>query len=1144
MMRTSAPLSDEPGTTTAHGEAAHLADLRRLRRRLLFGGGALLTLLILTATVFSAMARIRDFHANQHQAFMEGLAAVDYFLFQRDRAYAGSINANDVLWTARRDQLEASGTLLIERFRAQGEAMLVTARIPSAVPWLVLGLPGHELPDDDLAAYLGMIEEYSAYTMATITWQEGSSGGALYGYEPQGRLLAVAGVQNEEQLLRALGASTREQAFARLMGNETAVRRALPQRGPVNSAAGGGRLQSRYGESPFTRTPALVGTITLADGTTPYFRRVVYEPVENIRTRLDARQAGAFLVATQDQRTVLVNGTLSDDEIAGMKRWAAALGNTGVTHGRIAGQYVLGGRVKGVDWRLVHAYRWSDVWAATGGALSWHVFTALAIIGLLWWILLRMDRRLFAPALADAFRVYESQALSRAIIDTSPVGLALIAVDTGQPLLQNEHALQLVGDDAQAIPVMYADLARRAAAQPGHGPFVLPWPAEAADGQRQLEAGMARTSFHDQQVWLCTLRDVTAQMELEQRLRQAREDSEAAREMAEAASRAKSVFVAHMSHEIRTPLNGVLGHLELLGRSSLQPAQRERLLRIRQSADTLMGIISDVLDFSKIEAGQLDVEATPFLLRPLIEQAALLYAPAATRKGLKLYCQVLAAPGAEPVADVHRIRQILNNLLSNAVKFTESGRVLVRASLLDVNDGGARLELQVVDSGIGMAAEELAQLFQPFQQADASIARRYGGSGLGLALCQQLAHALGGAITAESTQGVGSVFTLQVPVQLRQAAAVAAQPLQGRVITVLSASAEWREEIPRLLQEWGARTIVLDRPSAFNEETAGDTLLLVGERRAWEAEDEQCLLSAHARRIRAYANGPLAAETRDGDLHVSCYSSAALLTALVSAETAPVPPPTTTVPAPVAEAPVPGAPEPPMMARGHVLLVEDNPVNRELIQQQLEELGYQVDAADNGQSALAMWRDDAYQAVLTDINMPVMDGYTFAQALRAHGSKVPILAVTATALASERQRCRQAGIDDLLLKPMDLRRLEEGLRRHVRRPGASTSAPSTTRPAVSARLRQVFVDSAGEDLRKLEQAHAENDMDAVLDRLHAFKGALMMMGERALGERAGMLERELRDQRPLPTGVLEALMQDLQRRVADYRRQIEGDDHA
>ncbi|MEJ5133774.1 response regulator [Stenotrophomonas indicatrix] len=1118
------------------GDPHHLVDLRRMRRRLLYGGGLLLTLLIVVATVFSAATSIRDFHADQQRAFMEGQAAVDAFLFQRDRAYAGSINANDEMWISRRPLLALAGQPLLERFRAQQDTLVITARSSDAVPWLVLGLPGKQMADSELAAHLGMLQEYSAFTNATVTWQEGRAEEAIYAYEPQGRLLAVAGMGDEARLLKILGVTSREQAFARLLEEETAARQSAPRPGPVRSASDGGRLLSRFDRNPLTGEASLVGIMTLAEGSTPYFRRVVFEPVDNIRNRLINSQQGEFVLVTADEQVVFSTGDLPASEIEGFKRWAAGL--QGITSERSfsLGQYLIGGPLKGANWRLVHVYHWRDVWAAKGRALTWHAIAALGIVGLLWWVMLGMDRRLFAPALADVSRVYESQMLSRAIIDTSPVGLALVAVETGQPLLQNVLARQMAEAGGDTVPGLYARLVQWAS-ESGKGPYVLPWPQQSAEGgQRQLEAGIARATYHDQPVWVCALRDITTQAELQDRLQQARRDSERARDMAEAASHAKSAFVAHMSHEIRTPLNGVLGHLELLARSHLQPAQRERLSRIRQSADTLMGIISDVLDFSKIEAGQLDVDPVPFTLRPLIEQAALLYSPEAVRKGLKLYCQVQAPSTAEYIADVHRIRQILNNLLSNAVKFTESGRVLVRASIIEEDGQGDELQLQVVDSGIGLAPEQLEQLFQPFQQADASISKRYGGSGLGLALCHQLAQVLGGQVSAASTQGVGSVFTLRVPV-LPGTQAETSRPLQGQRITVLSAAAEWREEFSRLLQEWGAQPIVIERPGSFNEESPVEMLLVVGERRAWEAEDEAALLAAHARRVRAYAGGPLSPELRDDDVHVSCFASSALLDALLqlrsegAAFEAPDEPP-----APAGATPA---------TQGRVLLVEDNPVNSELIQQQLEELGYQVDAADNGLLALKLWQPGLYQLVLTDINMPVMDGYEFARALRGRGEKIPILAVTATALASERQRCRQAGIDDLLLKPMDLRRLAAALKCYTQAaptPAALSAEPappaSTPRKQHPERLVKVFVRSLGDDLHVLANAHEGGDARLFLERVHAIKGALLMMGERALGERCGAIERQLLQQQvPAPEQV-GVLLQDLHATIERYRLQL------
>ncbi|CAH0130566.1 hybrid sensor histidine kinase/response regulator [Stenotrophomonas lactitubi] len=1095
--------------------------LRRLQRRLLFGGGGLISILIVLTAVASLVGGIGEFHSRERQTFQEAQSALDYFLSQRDRAYANSINANDALWTDQHDELRRLGSPLLTPFLAQGQQLVVRAEGRASVPWLVLGNPAQPMPTGELEAYLGMLHEYSAYTAATITALQTQGPIIMYAYEPKGRLLAVAGVIDEAQLLQTLRVPTRAQAFEKLMQMEAAVGDRIPAPGPVAGAAQGRRLVSFLGDNPLNGQPALIGVMTMARADVPYFRRVVFESIDNLKGRLEATDPGSYLVTTGDGRVVLAGGPLAQSPAT----LAAALSDARSAAGQRQyhdGWFLVSGSLRGVDWRLTHLYGWADLWREQHAAILLRVFTALLILAALWILLWRMDRRVFAPALADASRVYESEALSQAIIGTAPVGLALLRRRDGAALLQNQVARELVGESGQdeAVPELYAQLIAHARGLPARG-GEFNWALDAGtDDARQLQVALAVANYHDQPVWVCAMRDATAQVELQHTLQQARQDSERAREAAEAASRAKTAFVATMSHEIRTPLNGVLGHLELLARSPLQPDQHERLQRIRLSADSLMAIISDVLDFSKIEAGQLDIDPLPFALRPLIEQAALLYAPEAQRKDVKLYFAIDPSLDEAFIGDVHRIRQILNNLLSNAVKFTASGRITLRAE-----DGGGtgeerQLRLQVVDSGIGLSEEQVTTLFRPFQQGDASVSRRYGGSGLGLALCQQLAQLLGGRIQVQSTLGVGSVFTLDVPVQRTAVAAASDQPLSGRRISLLSSAQEWRQEIGQLLHRWGADVTVIERPA---DGAPGTALLIFGERRAWTDDEELAVLPSYARVVRAYPRGPLSPEQRDDAVHVSCYASPALLQAL-RGESMPLP---WTHDA----APRTGV----RRTRGRVLLVEDNPVNRELIQQQLEELDCQVDAMENGQVALTGWQSGAWDIVMTDINMPVLDGYQLARALRGRGETLPILAVTATALASERERCRAAGIDDLLLKPLDLARLLAMLDRYLQ------VLPSPPRPLSPAgkdkphKLRALFVESSTRDLDRMQAAGESSDDAALLEQLHALKGVLLMMGEKPLGARFGDAERLLREGQSLPEHERVALLSDLRDLIEAYR---------
>ncbi|MFE6057166.1 response regulator, partial [Kitasatospora sp. NPDC056446] len=366
----------------------------------------------------------------------------------------------------------------------------------------------------------------------------------------------------------------------------------------------------------------------------------------------------------------------------------------------------------------------------------------------------------------------------------------------------------------------------------------------------------------------------------------------------------------------------------------------------------------------------------------------------------------------------------------------------------------------------------------------------------------QIAQAMGGQVSVESTEGVGSSFTLLLPMQVQALQPPPTQPLLGRRVTVLSSTPEWRAEMERLLVAWGATATVFDRPQSDDE--GGDALLIVGDHRAWSIDEEQQLMQGYARTVHAHAQGPLSAETRGDRIEVSSYVSEAVLEALAPGEragghVAVVKPVRATA------------------ARGRVLLVEDNAVNRELIQQQLEEIGFAVDAAGNGAEALELWKDGHYRAVLTDINMPVMDGYALARDLRQRGQSLPILAITATALASERERCLAAGIDDLLLKPFNLDRLEVALARtnapadHVRgqQRGAGPAAVPVPRD-IPAGIRRIFVDTGDQDLQAILDARANGDTAALLERVHGFKGALQMMGEQALAEQCGEIESALR----------------------------------
>lgn len=1092
-----------PDVTPAKGDRGELALLRRHQRRLLYGGGGLLTLLIALAAIGSCWFGIQDYHVAQQQLFQDGRAALNTFLVRRNYGYTASLYAHNALWTTRQTLLLQNGEPLVRQFEAQGEQITVRAN-DAAIPFLVLGRGTTAMPATRLAAYMGVVFEYSSLISSTIAAVESTKPLTVYAYDPDGSLLAVTGVRDEAQLLEALKVSTREQAFARLMAPG-------PPR-PVGTTATntsaltrGGDVLFYFAHDPITGDPSLASTMTMAVNGKVYFRRVAFESADRIKESLQAMSPAAFTVVTRAGDIVLD----TTQPIRTPEETKALLQSAGLWTSwpsaqvarRVGGTYLIADQLKGIDWSVVHTYTWHQMLADLWQHLALIAAAAVLILTGLWVLLLRMDRRVLAPALANASRVYESEELSRVIIETSPVGLCLLDPQRAEPILQND-VMRRLSAQANAAISLYAQLARqtrnmtRAAGTSGAIEFQLNLEQPGGDRLHLLVAAAA-THYRDRAVWLCALRDITARAELEERLQQARHDSEQAKLAAEAASHAKSSFVATMSHEIRTPLHGILGHLELLSRSQLDAPQRERLDRIRLSADTLLGIISDVLDFSRIEAGQLDIDPVPFELRPLIEQAALLFAPVAQRQGLKLYFGIDPALASRYVADVHRIRQILNNLVSNAVKFTESGRISLRASLAEPHGDEPRLRFEVVDSGIGMSEEQLSQLFEPFSQADASISRRFGGSGLGLALCQQLAELLGGSIRVQSTAGVGSVFTLEVPVEpYGDAIADDRVLLADRRIALLSGAAEWRTEIAALLGSWGAEVVVAGQPSGFDAASVrhADALLIFGTQTAWSADDEEALAGEARLVVRAHADGPLSPLWHDGACYISCYSSEALRLAL--SRDGAVEPDALLKPAGSIE----------RSSKGRVLLVDDNPVNRELILEQLEELGFGVDVAEDGEAALRLWRPNEYVAVLTDINMPRMNGYELTQALRERGETLPIIAITAMALASEKQRSKEAGITSMLLKPISLEQLDIAMSRLVAVSVSQTSRLPTARKP-SEKVRRAFVESGTQDLRIMLDAWHRRDEAVLMDRLHSLKGVLFMLGERDTAQACAAAER-------------------------------------
>jgi PAS domain S-box-containing protein len=626
--------------------------------------------------------------------------------------------------------------------------------------------------------------------------------------------------------------------------------------------------------------------------------------------------------------------------------------------------------------------------------------------------------------------------------------------------------------------------------------------------------------------------DITKQKQAEDELRRLNSKLTDALALAQEASKAKGQFLANMSHEIRTPMNGVIGMLELLGHTHLDPEQLRMIGTIDSSAQSLLEIINDILDFSKIEAGQLKVELIEADATEIVESTARLFLGAAASKDISIRCFSAPAVRNSFVTDPVRLRQILGNLVSNAVKFTSHGGVTITVDMMPDEIAGSKVRFVVADTGLGISPEAQARLFRPFTQGDGSVARKFGGTGLGLSICRRLTDLLGGEIRLSSTEGKGTEVALTLPSSVsRESVDVGDIDLRGVKVGMLIDDQTERHYLGAYLAYWGATVATLSSdvkslqewmtdPNAIILAPAASICTMRSRVEAAGVEERSPL-----RRYVYYSHDDLAADQHPAeDSIVTTALSRCRIVTAVAVAAGRKSPEAEMAPAFSAARTGPLAPtrDQAIAAGTLILLAEDHPVNRDVVLRQLRFLGYAADAVEDGAQALAALARTRYGLLLTDCNMPVMDGFELAHSIRQAergDDHLPIIALTANALEGEDRQCIAAGMDDYLSKPVELKTLRQRLECWLnpapfRAPGPAPqpAGPKATSvvdlsllaeycgndPAATLETLGLYVESLAADFKKLSSAAARKDAKASELFAHRIKGAARAVGGHGL----------------------------------------------
>ena len=670
-------------------------------------------------------------------------------------------------------------------------------------------------------------------------------------------------------------------------------------------------------------------------------------------------------------------------------------------------------------------------------------------------------QRVIIPAQVAHDNLLESEEFSKTLIQSAPVAVCLISRENCNVIFANELALEWLNPDASGkIGISsWSDSLLCQIIRDNKAGMIEQL---AISETLTVNVSYVSTRYKQNDVILCAFTDVSMHVETERHLKQAKLAANEANE-------AKTLFLATMSHEIRTPLYGTLGTIELLSLTELNVKQRQYLNRIEIASQSLMQLISDILDISKIEANQLQLESISFNPIELVQGCTGSYSSVAYNKGLLLFSIISTDLPTQVYGDPNRLRQIINNLISNAIKFTDYGYVIIRLSQIKQTKNQSRLLIEVLDSGIGIEAEYQKNLFKPFFliNSENNIAS---GAGLGLFICSRLAGLMNSEIQVISEPRIGSKFSVEIDFILSEVnlAPVIAPKLNQANIVVRSPHPDLTKNIVLWLNTWGANAKALTEQMSHADKQA--TLVDIQLKKEilpldWEGQTVTISLS----------------EQFDYAYNIDVHNIFSIGFGLEQ----------------FFHGSIPQQSQPTVFPNFaiNVLIAEDNPLNQITLKEQLEMLGCAVTLASDGEEALALWDISPSDMIFTDVNMPYLNGYGLATALRSEGVTVPIIGLTANAMLDEEKRCIESGMNAWLIKPIELKKLADILKDYIgteHLKHIDESFLALPRIDILTKHRDIFVQSMSEDLENLQKSIVSLDTKMVIMTLHRMRGALVL----------------------------------------------------